>query len=158
MTSTLYHTVRGQGARRNNLPWTVAKTTPEAPLTLMIDNSFISKAREPSFRKKLDNLAAVTGCTSAKVIDHAGAVLNACQVIDHAPALYFKLPKPSPGGGSSWDFAATTCFFNELDLPASDIHGAPLQLNPEGDTFMNRNGVLFASHPDLAQAARRLFL
>ena len=151
---TLYHAIRGQGARKNGEPWVPA--APAGPLTLFIDNSFIPQAAEPAFREKLDSLASKNGCDGAQVIDHQGAVLNACSVVDHSPALYFKFPKPNPGGGSLWDFAATACIFAELGLPCSDIHGAPLDLNPEGGTFMNRKGVCYASSPDLAAEATRL--
>lgn len=81
---------------------------------------------------------------------------DACWVVERAPALYFKFPKPKPGGGSLWDFAATTCLFKEFGLPATDIHGQPLMLNPgpktKGGPFMNHRGVLFASDPELAAA------
>ena len=89
-----------------------------------------------------------------EIVDHQGAVLNACRVAEIAPALYFKLPKDTPGGGSLWDFAATACIFNELGLPCSDIRGEALRLNPEGSTFMNHRGICYASSPQLATAVR----
>jgi len=152
VTATLYHAVRQKGAWKNGKPWTVSPPAQGDPLTLMIDHSFIDQASDPTFRNHLEDLATKSGCQGFRIIDQAGAVLNACGVIEHAPALYFKLPKPQPGGGSLWDFAATTCLFHELGLPASDIHSHPLALNPGGDTFMNHHGVLFASHPDIASA------
>ncbi|MDB4652989.1 hypothetical protein OAE39_01805 [Akkermansiaceae bacterium] len=158
VTSTLYHAVRQRGARKNGALWMLPSLpTPETPLTLMIDNSFIAQANESAFRDKLDRFATQNNLDAVRTLNHAGAVLNACWVADNAPSLYFKLPKTHPGGGSLWDFAATNCLFNELGLPASDIHGGLLQLNPTGDTFMNRNGVLFASNPDLARSASKLF-
>jgi 3'(2'), 5'-bisphosphate nucleotidase/myo-inositol-1(or 4)-monophosphatase len=153
VNATLYQAVHRRGARINGQPWKIPPSLSGAPLTLMIDDSFIAQANAPIFRNQLEDLAAKAGFKEARIIDHAGAVLNACGVVEHAPALYFKFPKTQPGGGSLWDFAATTCLFHELGLPASDIHGNPLALNPKGDTFMNRNGVLFASQPALASAA-----
>ncbi|MDB4658232.1 inositol monophosphatase, partial [bacterium] len=131
-TSTLYHAIHSQGAQKNGVAWGVPTPSSVSPLTLMIDNSFITRGNEPTFRDQLETFAKQRGFPGTEIINHAGAVLNACWVVDHAPSLYFKFPKPNPGGGSVWDFAATTCLFSELGLPASDIHGAPLQLNPIG--------------------------
>ncbi len=156
VTATLYHAVHRKGARKNGKPWTIPPPLPGAPLSLMIDHSFIEQANEPTFRNQLEDLAAKSGYQGTRIIDHAGAALNACRVVEHAPALYFKFPKPQPGGGSLWDFAATTCLFAELGLPAGDIHGHPLKLNPRDRTFMNHHGVCFASHPALASAAANL--
>lgn len=156
VTDTLYHAVRGQGARKNGDPWVPGQGEAGAPLTLMIDNSFIETAAAPAFRDRLEAVAIAQGCGGYRILDHAGAVLNACQVVDEAPALYFKFPKPTPGGGSLWDFAATTCFFNELGLPVSDVEGNPLRLNPEGSTFMNHCGVLYASDPALVSSVAAL--
>jgi len=157
-TSTLYHAIHSQGAQKNGVAWGVPTPSSVSPLTLMIDNSFITRADDPTFRDQLVTFAKQRSFPGTEIINHAGAVLNACWVVDHAPSLYFKFPKPNPGGGSVWDFAATTCLFSELGLPASDIHGAPLQLNPIGKTYMNRKGILFASSSDLAKAAINFFL
>ncbi|MDG1149353.1 MAG: inositol monophosphatase family protein [Akkermansiaceae bacterium] len=156
-TSTLYHAIHRQGAQKNGVAWGVPTPSSVSPLTLMIDNSFITRADDPTFRDQLVTFAKQRGFPGTEIINHAGAVLNACWVVDHAPSLYFKFPKPNPGGGSIWDFAATTCLFSELGLPASDIHGAPLQLNPIGKTYMNRKGILFASSSRLAKAAINFF-
>ena len=154
VSGTLYHASRGQGARKNGKPWT--PSSPAGPLTLFIDNSFVEQAAEPAFGEKLQALADQHGCGDAKIVDHQGAVLNACSVVDHAPALYFKFPRTKPGGGSLWDFAATACLYAELGLPCSDIHGDPLDLNPDGDTFMNHKGVRYASSPKLAEGVAQL--
>ncbi|MGB2454883.1 MAG: 3'(2'),5'-bisphosphate nucleotidase CysQ family protein, partial [Akkermansiaceae bacterium] len=156
-TSTLYHAIHRQGAQKNGVAWGVPTPSSVSPLTLMIDNSFITRADDPTFRDQLVTFAKQRSFPGTEIINHAGAVLNACWVVDHAPSLYFKFPKPNPGGGSVWDFAATTCLFSELGLPASDIHGAPLQLNPIGKTYMNRKGILFASSSLLAKAAINFF-
>lgn len=156
-TSALYHAIHRQGAQKNGVAWGVPTPSSVSPLTLMIDNSFITRADDPTFRDQLVTFAKQRGFPGTEIINHAGAVLNACWVVDHAPSLYFKFPKPNPGGGSVWDFAATTCLFSELGLPASDIHGAPLQLNPIGKTYMNRKGILFASSSLLAKAAINFF-
>lgn len=151
-TATLYHAVAGQGAHRNGDPWEVAARPAASPLTLLIDHSFIAQAKEPDFQQQLEAIATRMGCERTRIIDHQGAVLNACGVVQQAPALYFKFPKPDPGGGSLWDFAATACLFQELGLPVSDIHGQALDLNPQGGTFMNQRGVLYASDRRVAAA------
>lgn len=156
VTGTIYHAIAGQGARKNGQPWEVSAPSAGAPLTLLIDHSFIARSQKPDFRAKLEALAAEQGCDGVRIVDNQGAVLNACSVVDHAPALYFKFPKAEPGGGSLWDFAATACLFAELGLPCSDIHGERLELNPEGDTFMNHKGVLYATNLQLAAGARGL--
>lgn len=156
VTATFYHAVHQNGARKNGNPWSITPPLPGAPLTLMVDHSFIDQANDATFRKQLEEIAAKSGYQGTRLIDHAGAVLNACWVVEHSPALYFKSPKLQAGGGSLWDFAATTCLFNELGLPASDIRRHPLQLNPRDGTFMNQNGIIFASHPALASAAAKL--
>ena len=78
--------------------------------------------------------------------------LNACWVLDNTPAIYLKLPKER--GGSVWDYAATTCIFNELNLPAHDIKGLLFELNRKDSTFMNHRGILFASNWEI-EALRR---
>jgi len=40
-----------------------------------------------------------------------------------------------------WDFAATACIYQELGLPATDFEGGKLDLNRQGSTFMNHQGV-----------------
>ena len=42
-----------------------------------------------------------------------------------------------------WDFAATACIYQELGLPATDFEGGKLDLNRQGSTFMNHQGVFF---------------
>ncbi|MDX1679121.1 MAG: inositol monophosphatase family protein [Akkermansiaceae bacterium] len=156
VSGTIHHSIRGQGARRNGEPWEPQSHASNDKLSLFIDHSFIATASRPEFRERLEALAKNRGCHEIDIIDHQGAVLNACSVATNAPALYFKPPKPEPGGGSLWDFAATACIFTELGLPASDFHGQPLNLNPEGSTFMNHRGVLYASDLQLAAGAHEL--
>jgi len=89
----------------------------------------------------LDGVTYVYGC---------GAVKNACHVLDSSDACYLKLPKKEDGGGSIWDYAATACIAHEAKGWASNMHGQPLVLNRRGSTFMNHDGVLFASNHKIA--------
>lgn len=77
--------------------------------------------------------------------------MNAIWVMENPAACYFKFPKKEKGGGSLWDFAATTCILKEAGMIVSDIHGNPLQLNCSESTFMNQNGILIASDKKLAE-------
>ena len=108
-------------------------------------------------REFVEELAFREGFDGLKILDHAGSVLNACWVTQNQPAVYFKFPKPTQGGGSVWDFAATACLFNEWGQPPTDIHGEPLNLNPEGSTFMNERAVVYASSPELRKAIHEFY-
>ena len=81
--------------------------------------------------------------------------MNACRVLAHPSACYFKFPGPT-GGGSLWDFAATACLFAEIGAVATDIHGGLLDLNRADSTLMNHRGVLFATDEALARRIRAL--
>lgn len=84
------------------------------------------------------------------IIDFGGAVMNACKVLDEAPAVFSKTPKSEQGGGCIWDYAATSCLFAESGAWVSDYSGKPLNLNSNTTLFMNHCGVLFASSPEIA--------
>ena len=64
---------------------------------------------------------------------------------------YVKLPKSEEGGGSIWDFAATACIVGEAGGWASNIHGQALELNRRESTFMNHQGVIYASNERIAR-------
>jgi fructose-1,6-bisphosphatase/inositol monophosphatase family enzyme len=147
-----YHAHVGGGAWRNGRPW----MSHPRPLTLVMDRSFKVQPGAGILLEELGAIARREGLGGIRVIDYGGAAMNACWVIENAPAVYFKVPKPERGGGSVWDFAATACLFSELGAVATDVSGRPLDLNPAGDTFMNRSGVLFASHHSLAQEVQSL--
>lgn len=149
---TLYRAVKGAGAFRNGQALKPAAVSPsiEQTVKFITDKSF---AQDPLYEMVLPELEAIAkdlGYGGAEMILQGGAAMNACQVLEKTPACYFKFPKPQQGGGSIWDYAATTCLFHEADVPVSDIYGKPLKLNHSGSTFMNHCGVLYASDADLA--------
>jgi len=148
---TIYSAVRGQGVFRNDRPWGLPShdALTEKPLTLVCDRSLVQKPNYPNIIEVFEQMADQQGLTGVHVINQGGAVMNACWVIENHPACYFKFPKPQDGGGSLWDFAATTCLFHELGAIACDFHEQPLELNRAESTFMNHRGVIFAT--DLAQ-------
>jgi 3'-phosphoadenosine 5'-phosphosulfate (PAPS) 3'-phosphatase len=92
-----------------------------------------------------------SGLDGVEVVYGSGAVKNACQVLDYPAACYVKLPRFEDGGGSIWDFAATVCIVGEAGGWASNIYGQPLELNRLGSTFMNHQGVLYASNERIAR-------
>lgn len=147
-----YHAIAGQGAFSNSGPLRTAPRTPDPLLTWIMDRSTTEHTDFRNLAQIIEDMAARIGCTGVTRINHAGAALNGCLVARDAPGIYFKLPKKAQGGGSVWDFAATTCILSEAGGSATDIHGQSLDLNPAGSTFMNHCGVLYASDPDLATA------
>jgi len=95
--------------------------------------------------------------TGVQVIERGGATMNACWVVEHQPACYFKFPKPQDGGGSLWDFAATACLFHELGAIACDFYGQPLDLNRADSTFMNHRAVIFTADLSLVKQIIALY-
>ncbi len=152
---TLFHAVRGQGLYRDRRPWTPPPPGAGA-LSLFMDRSFGERPDHDALMERLGRAAHSLGYDAPRMHAPAGAVVNACRVLMHAPACYFKLPKPHEGGGSLWDFAATACLFHEAGAVATDIHGEPLDLNRVDSTFMNHRGVLFATDEALAREIRAL--
>ena len=157
---TLYHVIRGQGAFRNGQRWSAKKScaaTNHQSLTFITDRSFSKNPLFPKIRTELINIASTLGYKNLNIIMQGGAAMNACWVLEKAPACYFKYPKPEEGGGSLWDYAATACLFLEMGAVASDIYGNPLELNRSDSTFMNHRGVLFSSDHDLAGRIQDLY-
>ncbi len=152
-TGTLYRAVRGQGASRAGDPWRVPSGTAQRsrPLTLICDRSLAEAEDFAAVVARLGQGAAALGLAGVDLVHDAGAVMNACWVAERAPALYFKRPKPTAGGGSVWDVAATACLLTELGAVATDFSGERLRLNPCDTLYLHRRGLLFASAPELAE-------
>ncbi|WP_321289498.1 inositol monophosphatase family protein [uncultured Sunxiuqinia sp.] len=145
----LYKAVKGQGAFRNGRKWTV-QPAEGAPLYLVSDSSFQD---HPSFNESISELKAISedlGYNGFETQFKGGAALNACWVLEKAPACYFKYPKKKQGGGSLWDYAASACIYSEAGAWASNMHGEPLDLNRKDSTFMNHEGILYASAKEIA--------
>ena len=149
ITGTTYHALREAGAFKDDVELSIGRQG-NVSLTLVMDRSF---AKQPDYEillEQVGDIAAEHGLCSVEIINQGGAAMNAMWVIENTPAIYFKLSKPEDGGGSLWDYAASACLFAELGTPAADISGRPLQLNREGTTFMNHDGVAYASDPHRA--------
>ena len=150
-TDTTYHAIRDGGAFRNGATLALGPVG-GGSLTFVMDRSFAKLPDYDAILAKVHGIAAAHQLAGVEVIDQGGAAMNACWVIENAPAVYFKFPKLEDGGGSLWDYAASACLFEELGASASDICGRPLALNRPGSTFMNEGGVVYASSSALRQA------
>lgn len=157
LKQTLYHAIKGYGAFRNYQPWELSSASTKQPLTFITDRSFKQHSLFPVVIEALRKIASHLGHNDINCISHGGAAMNACWVLEKAPACYFKFPKPENGGGSLWDYAASACIFSEIGAIASDIFGKPLQLNRPDSSFMNHQGVLYSSHREIAKEIIQMF-
>ncbi len=149
VTGTLTQAIKGQGAHRDGAVICPASHSAQR-LTVFADASFRTQDDYDEVVGVLDDCASRVGLDGLEIVYGNGAVKNACQVLEHAAACYIKLPKPEDGGGSIWDFAATACIVREAGAWVSNIHGGELDLNRRDSTFMNHQGVVFASSEQLA--------
>ncbi len=155
----LYHAVKGAGAFRNEKKWDFIHPShiDRQFLTIISDRSFIQQSYYSKAIEALHAIAIELGLDGLKHIEHGGAAMNACWVLENYPACYFKFPKQKNSGGSLWDYAATSCLFNETGAFVSDIYGKPLDLNRPDSTFMNHRGILYASHQNIAEIIQKLY-
>jgi 3'-phosphoadenosine 5'-phosphosulfate (PAPS) 3'-phosphatase len=144
-----YTAIKDQGAYKNNQPWQPLKKQRSDKLTLPCDRSLLKRTDFPKILRSLEIWASNNQLESINEQHHAGAVINACSVLEHPPAIYFKPPKPEVGGGSLWDFAATTCIYKEVGALVCDFRNNELNLNREDTTFMNQFGVIFSTEKEL---------
>ncbi len=163
--STVMHAIAGGGIVRNGQPWSIESSSDRLSeagsgqdvLSVFADRSFLDWPDHDVIVEALGRIAGERGLAGLEFHTSGAAVMNACGVLGAAPACYFKYPKTA-GGGCLWDYAATTCLFNEAGFVASDIHGNPLELNRADSTFMNHRGVLFATDNELALRLQELYL
>lgn len=148
----LYCATRGGGAHKNHrvVAFNSHAADPDI-LHVMADRSFESQKNYSQIMAGLEALSQQWGAQDVAVHYGSGAVINACQLLNHPLACYFKPPKADAGGGSLWDFAASACLLTEAGGWASNMAGQPLDLNRPDSTFMNHQGALFASNRNLAR-------
>ncbi|MFT6094729.1 MAG: 3'(2'), 5'-bisphosphate nucleotidase/myo-inositol-1(or 4)-monophosphatase [Pseudohongiellaceae bacterium] len=145
----LLHAIKGQGSYRDLTPFSQIKDTANS-LTVYADASFKTHKKYQSTVSALETCAHTLCLDGVTFIYGSGAVKNACHVFESSQACYLKLPKVEDGGGSIWDYAATACIAHEAGAWASNIYGHPLALNRPDSTFMNHEGVIFASNEKIA--------
>jgi len=140
-TDDLYHAIRGNGAFRNGIPWIVKNNNTH--LTYVTDKELKDTPQATEIENLLRDKVEKLQLNGVKEMAGAGAVLNAIRVVENGPACMLKLPKKELGGGSVWDFAATSCIYHELGLQATNFIGKKLDLNRKHNTFMNQEGVFY---------------
>ena len=148
-SQTLLHAIEGQGCYRNMTPFKPVRHTSKS-LAVYADVSFKAHVKYELVVSILKRYAQIQCLEGVTFIYGNGAVKNASYVLDTSHACYLKLPKKEDGGGSIWDYAATACIALEAGAWASNAHGRPLALNRLGSTFMNHEGVIFASNNQIA--------
>lgn len=142
-TDTMYHAVKGHGAFKNGCPWEIKKVN--GHLTYVTDRQLKDTPHATEIENLLQKKARQLGLQEVRELAGAGAVLNGIRVLENSPACMLKHPKKEVGGGSIWDFAATACIYLELGLPATNFESGRLDLNRRDSTFVNEDGVYFAS-------------
>ncbi len=145
-SETLYHAIKGKGAFKNNKSWIIKNTNDY--LTYITDKKLKDTPKSEEIQAILNTHQTNLGLKSIKEISGKGAVMCAILVLENGPACFLKLPKKEKGSGSIWDYAATTCIYNELELSAKTFTGDRLDLNKQDDSFMNEKGVYY-TNPNL---------
>ena len=146
-SNNLYHALNGYGAFKNNSPFQINKLSSE--LTLLFDQSYL---KHPHYNNHMDHLRKEIKKYGFNKLNHyplGGAVMNGIMTIEMAPAVYYKFPKKNLGGGSLWDFAASSIIQFEAGGLNSDFYHQPLDLNRKDSTFMNHRGVIYCSSKKL---------
>jgi len=144
---SLYHAVLGLGAFKDESPLKV--NTKNENLTLLFDQSYLKYPEYAKQVKELKIKLKEIGLKELNIHPLGGAVMNGISTIEMAPAFYYKFPKKTDGGGSLWDFAASSIIQSEAGGFNSDYYLNPLDLNRKETTFMNHKGVIYCSSKDL---------
>lgn len=129
----------------------------DSSLSFFTDRSFKSHPLYDQAIEELEIIAKQFGYQGVRIVVGQGAVMSAIGVLEHAPACYFKFPKETEGGGSLWDFSATAALAMSAKTWVTNIHGKALDLNRKDSNFMNHQGVIYASDPQIAQEIIALY-
>lgn len=130
----------GEGVKLNGMQFR-RETKRDRHLHVYMDNSFLTDDNHDFVKTELAKWREY------EVHFHTsyGGVRNAIAAMNTPEACYFKFPRVRQGGGSIWDYAATSLMFEETGLCISDAQGKRLHLNDRESSFMNKNGILFAT-------------
>lgn len=148
-TGSLYHAFKDGGAFKNGKPFKAHMESKS--LTLLYDQSYLKHPEYAAQVEKLRKDVSKVGLENLTSYHLGGAVMNGIATIEMAPAVYFKFPKKADGGGSIWDFAASSIIQKEAGGFNADYFRRPLDLNRKDSTFMNHNGVIYASNDALLE-------
>lgn len=141
--NNLYHATKGNGVFKNGSPWKIKNRSDY--LTYVTDKKLKDTPRLEELENLIEKLVDEHGLTEFKEMSGGASVMNGIWVLENGPACMIKFPKKETGGGSLWDFAATACIFQELELPATNFEGGKLDLNREDGTFMNHEGIFYSN-------------
>ncbi len=155
VTQTVSSAVKGLGAFRNGGSWELSAPD-STQLTIPVDDGLHKRDDFSAILDALEQWVESSELIRLTQVRHAGAVMSAIWVAENPHGCYFKLPKPNTGGGSIWDFAATSCIYQELGLHVSDFKGRSLALNRKESTYMNLSGVILTSNPALVPVIQNL--
>jgi fructose-1,6-bisphosphatase/inositol monophosphatase family enzyme len=151
----LYQATLGCGAMKNGEP--IKVTSGNSKLTLYSDRSFLDQSQFDQIYAACTELSLSLKLTGFEMANHGGGAMNATWAISNAPSCYFKFPKKPSGGGSLWDYAASSCVALEAGGHVSDIYGDRLDLNRKDGSFMNHKGILYASDTQVADGIMAIF-
>ncbi|MEM7298594.1 MAG: inositol monophosphatase family protein [Bacteroidota bacterium] len=153
-TEDCYVAYAGSGVYLND-HWFVHDTDESENLHFYMDSSFLDSPQYEWVKRQFQEFIKESGSHIHYHSDFGG-VRNAIGVISSSNACYFKFPKKENGCGSSWDYAATHLLMEELGLHVSNIDGDRMNLNNPDTTFMNREGILYATNQKLAEFVMEL--
>ena len=144
---SLYTAIKGEGALKNDSKFLISSQSDN--LTLLYDQSYLNHPNFDEHIKKIEKEISLHNLKDVFQLKLGGAVMNAISTIERAPAIYYKLPKEAKGGGSLWDYAASSLIQREAGGYNSNYFGKPLDLNREDCTFMNHEGAIYTSYESL---------
>lgn len=141
-----YSAIKGDGILLNGQSFSLANTGDDDSLHVYMDRSMQGASYFQDLKARIKKWAETQNYRDVFYHVGFGAVRNAMSVLSHRNAFYFKFARKEKGGGSIWDFAATGLIFEELGLPVTNIKGEKLLLNTPETTFMNQQGVIYATN------------
>jgi len=157
LEQVVYSAIKGMGAYKNSVSWSrnpvCANRNTEA-LAFVFDRSFYTDERYADVVAILKKHSETAGFRGVKEVQYGGAAMNAMWLAQQYKGCYFKFPQKK--GGSIWDYAASNCIYNELNLPVSDIYGENMDLNRKESTHINHKGILYATDESLKKTVIKL--
>ncbi|WP_044205922.1 3'(2'),5'-bisphosphate nucleotidase CysQ [Flammeovirga sp. OC4] len=142
-TDNLYYNSYDNKLYKNNKPFQIPIRDHE--LTFVFDKGFLKHKNFDTVLGYFEKL----NYPKPTIVAHGGACMNAIWVLEsNSRAAYFKLPKKTKGGGSLWDFAASSALFDRKKLFSSDIKGMQLNMN-KASSYFNQEGIIYTNDPTL---------
>ena len=148
-----YSSIKGAGVRLNEKRMELVGAADQTTLHWYMDRSFQS---EPYYQQVVNQMMQYFNTHEVVIHAQFGGVRNAIGVITSGNGCYFKFPKKRNGCGSIWDYAATRLFFEELGMHVTNARGDELHLNDTSSTFMNTQGIVYATDSNLFQLIKEV--